>query len=178
MEYQSLVLSLACQCHRKKTLFMKYITILTATLLYHLNNMILFYPSSTISKTLLLEVIWILTFPKLLHIFWHQIHYLDSIFIDSFVRTLTRPMQITHKSATLIINILVKSNNNTIRAHYGIIPVSTNISDHFSNFFTFILIHMKQPNWSLGNQLHLNIESLQTIQHISSTTEHYWTGNI
>ena len=59
------------------------------------------------------------------------IHLLYSVFTNSFVPTITKPTRITHSRATLIDNILVKSNNNT-RVYSGII--STNISDHFPVF--------------------------------------------
>ena len=60
---------------------------------------------------------------------------LNLIFTNSFVSTITKPTRVTHTSATLIDNILVKSNNNS-KVHSGII--NTHISDHFP-FFCSIL---------------------------------------
>ena len=92
---------------------------------------------------------------------------LNSIFTNSFIPTITKPTRITHNSATLIDNILVKSNNNT-RVYSGII--STNISDHFPVFCSITHKGTKLKSRESLTFTHRKFTP-ETVQRISSAIE-------
>ena len=85
--------------------------------------------------------------------------------------TITKPTRVTHTSATLIDNILVKSNNNS-KVHSGII--NTHISDHFPVFCSILREGTKLKSQGPLTFEHRKFTDL-TVQCISSALEQiYW----